>query len=169
MHDQTLLIDQATDDDARGQLIAELKACPPHEAAALLVATAPRLAIEALAELNPSFIQDILAAVPDEFRQAVMSCASSELARQWEHNQSYETGAISRFMEPTYAMFSPEMTVNESIAKLRTLVKTVFITYGYVTDPDGKLLGLVTMRDLLFAEGAARLSRRLHFPAPVAT
>lgn len=51
----------------------------------------------------------------------------------------------------TYAMFRPQMTMNEAIEKLRVLVKTAFITYGYVTDPDQKLLGLVTMRDLLFA------------------
>jgi magnesium transporter len=61
-------------------------------------------------------------------------------------------------MEPTYAMFRPEITVNEAIEKLRELVKIAFITYGYVTDPDCKLLGLVTMRDLLLAERKAQLA-----------
>lgn len=55
-------------------------------------------------------------------------------------------------------MFRPEMTVNEAIEKLRALVKTALITYGYVTDPDHNLPGLVTMRDLLFAEREAQFA-----------
>lgn len=142
----------------RQQLAARLKACPPKEATELLATTDAPLAFEALAELNPSFTQDILRALPDERRQAIIDSATPELARQWERNRSFAAGTIGYFMEPTYAMFRPEMTVGEAIEKLRTLVKTVFITYGYVTDPDHKLLGLVTMRDLLFAEREARLA-----------
>jgi len=142
----------------RQQLAARLKACPPKEAAELLATTDAALAFEAHAELNPSFTQDILRALPDERRQTIVNSATPELARQWERNLSFEAGTIGYLMEPTYAMFRPGMTVGEAIEKLRALVKTVFITYGYVTDPDHKLLGLVTMRDLLFAEREARLA-----------
>ncbi|MBI1887592.1 MAG: magnesium transporter [Nitrosomonadales bacterium] len=155
---QNPTVPQSNNLGPRQQLAARLKACPPKEAAELLAATDAPLAFEALAELNPSFTQDILRALPDERRQAIIDSAAPELARQWERNRSFEAGTIGYFMEPTYAMFRPEMTVGEAIEKLRTLVKTVFITYGYVTDPDHKLLGLVTMRDLLFAEREARLA-----------
>lgn len=155
---QNPTVPQSNNLGPRQQLAARLKACPSKEAAALLAATDAALAFEALAELNPSFTQDILRALPDERRQAIIDSATPELARQWERNRSFEAGTIGYFMEPTYAMFRPEMTVGEAIEKLRTLVKTVFITYGYVTDPDHKLLGLVTMRDLLFAEREARLA-----------
>jgi magnesium transporter len=47
--------------------------------------------------------------------------------------------------------------VGEAIEQLRALVRTTFVTYGYVTDGDGRLLGLVTMRDLLFNEHGAIL------------
>ena len=158
MHNRTLYVAQPQNDAARRRLVAELGAHPPNEAAALLVTAAAPLAFEALAELNPSFIQDIMAALPDEYRQAIITCAPPELARQWERNRSFETGTIGYFMEPAYAVFHPGMTVDQAIEKLRTLVKTALITYGYVTDSDGKLLGLVTMRDLLLAEREARLA-----------
>lgn len=158
MQSQTLSVSQLKNHDPRRQLVARLKTCPPHEAAALLETTGAQLASEALTELNPSFTQDILTALQGECRQAIIRCTSPELAGQWELNQSFEAGIIGHFMEPTYAMFSPEMTVDQAIEKLRALVKTVFVTYGYVTDPDRKLLGLVTMRDLLFAERGARLA-----------
>jgi magnesium transporter len=41
---------------------------------------------------------------------------------------------------------------------LRPLVRSAFVTYVYVVDSDGKLGGLVTMRDLLFNDRKARLA-----------
>ena len=158
MQNQTLSVSQPKNHGPRQRLVARLKACPPNEAAALLVSADDPLAFEALADLNPSFTQDILSALPEERRQAIINNATPELAHQWERNRSFDAGTIGQFMEPTYAMFRPGMTVDEAIEKLRALVKTAFITYGYVTDPDHKLLGLVTMRDLLFAERDAQLA-----------
>jgi magnesium transporter len=158
MQNKTLSVSQLLNNDPRLRLVAKLKACPPQEAASLLGAADAQLACEALTELNPSFTQDILSELPDERRQAIINSATPELSRQWERNRSFKKDTIGRFMEPTYAMFRPEMTVDEAIEKLRALVKTALITYGYVTDSDCKLLGLVTMRDLLFAERRARLS-----------
>ena len=60
-------------------------------------------------------------------------------------------------MEPPVAVFRPGMTVAETVKLLRTLIKGAFITYAYVTDMTGKLIGIITMRDLLFAEDDARL------------
>lgn len=158
MQDQTLSVSQANNHELRRQLVTRLKACPPHEAAALLMPVDALLAFGALTELNPAFTHNILGELPDESRQAIICSATPELARQWESNRPFEKGTVGRFMEPTYAMFRPEMTVEEAIEKLRALVKTAFITYGYVTDSDHRLLGLVTMRDLLFAEREARLA-----------
>ena len=72
-------------------------------------------------------------------------------------SDAYPPGTVGRLMEPPVAVFHPAMTVTETVAQLRTLIKTTFITYGYVTDHDGHLLGIITMRDLLFAEEDVRL------------
>ena len=70
---------------------------------------------------------------------------------------TYLPATIGRMMEPPVAVFHPEMTVAETIAELRALIKSAFITYGYVTDAAGRLVGIVTMRDLLFATHDQRL------------
>jgi magnesium transporter len=158
MQNRTLFVSQSNHNAPRRRLAAKLKACPPHEAAKLLAKTGASLACEALTDLNPSFTQDILCALPEEQRHAIINSATPEIARQWEHNRLFEAGTIGHFMEPVYAIFSPGMTVGEAIEKLRELVKIAFITYGYVTDPDCKLLGLITMRDLLLAEREAHLA-----------
>ena len=157
MQNKSSSVSQPNNNDPRRRLVAKLKVRPPHQAAKLLVKIHAQLAFEALTELNPAFTQDILRALPDERRKAIINSASPELARQWERNNSFEAGTLGSLMEPTYAMFRPETTVDEAVARLHQLVKVAFITYGYVTDPDHKLVGLVTMRDLLLAERSAKL------------
>ncbi|HTN93727.1 MAG TPA: magnesium transporter [Gallionella sp.] len=148
---------QSNNNDPRRKLVARLKTCSPNQAAKLLAKIDAPLVFEALTDLNPSFTQNILRELPDERRRAIIASASPELAHQWERNSTFEPGTLGSFMEPTYAMFRPETTVDEAIEKLHQLVKVAFITYGYVTDPDCKLVGLVTMRDLLLAKREARL------------
>ena len=152
MPDQTPFTSPLPPDPVRRRLVAALKANPPKVAAVLLAEVDDRLAVDALAELNPAFIQDILAELPPLRREAMLDSASVQLARQWRRNQAYVDDTLGRLMEPAYAMFSADTSVGEAIDFLRTLIRTAFITYGYVTTADGKLLGLVTMRDLLFSE-----------------
>jgi magnesium transporter len=53
---------------------------------------------------------------------------------------------------PIIASFPPERTVGETIEELRELVTRALITYVYVLDAKEHLLGIVTMRDLLFSD-----------------
>jgi len=80
-------------------------------------------------------------------------------AQRWPRNSSYAPHTIGRMMEPALAVFRPDMTVTDTVAQLRALIKSAFITYGYVTDNDGMLLGIITMRDLLFANEDERLDK----------
>src|SRR5262245_11878627 len=61
-------------------------------------------------------------------------------------------------MEPPLATFRPKVTVAEATEALRQLVKTAFITYGFITEPDGRLVGVITFRELLFARPEQPLS-----------
>ncbi|MBL0142840.1 MAG: magnesium transporter [Betaproteobacteria bacterium] len=123
----------------------------------MLAVEEPARALEALAQMNPGAAQDILAELPAEALAILSRMAAPEVAKQWLRNARCATASIGRLMEPAYAVFSPDMSVGESIEQLRAVVQTVHVTYGYVTDPEGKLLGLVTMRDLLFSEHEAKL------------
>jgi magnesium transporter len=113
----------------------------------------------ALARLSPGFAQDVLDALPDEARERARLAASPELARQWQRNSRYAKDAIGRMMEPVVAAYPPGQTLAQTIDRLRELVKTRFITYVYVVDTDDRLLGIVTMRDLLFGDTASRLEQ----------
>jgi len=111
----------------------------------------------ALTRLSPAFAQDVLAALPDEARERAFAAAPGDLARQWQRNSLYELNAVGRMMEPVLAAFPPSQTVGGAIEALREMVKSAFITYVYVLDPAEHLLGIVTMRDLLFSDNARTL------------
>jgi len=54
-------------------------------------------------------------------------------------------------------VFRPETTVAEATEALRELTRAAVITYCYVTDEAGTLLGVVVMRDMLLAAPETRL------------
>src|SRR5690242_656535 len=113
----------------------------------------------ALARLSPGFAQDVLDALPEEARSRAIVAAAPELAQQWQRNARYPKDSIGRMMEPVVAAFAPSLTIAETIEQVRELVKTTFITYVYVVDGSNRLLGIVTMRDLLFNDNAATLDQ----------
>lgn len=67
------------------------------------------------------------------------------------------TEIVADLMSPGVGVFGPHATVSEATAALREQVKSAFITYLYVVDPDRRLLGLVVMREMLLAEPDATL------------
>jgi magnesium transporter len=138
-------------------LILDAKARSATDAAALLAEHPAPLITAVLLELNPGFAQDILAALPGGLVDGVLHAVAPEVGLQWQRNRTYPAGSIGRLMEPAYAIFTPAMTVAQTVERLRSLIKIAFITYGYVVDEAGRLRGLITMRDLLFAPDDARL------------
>lgn len=138
-------------------LIPEVKARSAQEAAVLIGEHPAPVIAAVLLELNPAFAQDILAELPGGLVDAVLHAVAPEVGLQWQRNRTYAADTIGRLMEPAYAVFHPGMTVAQTIERLRALIKIAFITYGYVIDENGKLTGLITMRDLLFAADDERL------------
>jgi magnesium transporter len=129
----------------------------PRDAAKLLAGVSPHAAVDALQSLHPGLAQNALAALPGAAREAILFAADREQREQWLRNDAYPVESIGRMMELPTAVFAPELTIAETIAQVRELVKTSLVTYGFVVD-GGKLVGIVTMRDLLLAPQDARLS-----------
>lgn len=140
-----LSIDRAVD------LSDELKSRSHARAAQKLVNLNGSVIARELMHLSPGFAQDVLGALPTGARERAISAAPLDVASQWQRNAMYDPGTVGRMMEPVAAAFPPESQVGEIIEELRELVSRALITYVYVVDEEGHLLGIVTMRDLLFS------------------
>jgi magnesium transporter len=121
----------------------------PSEAAPLLEGYPETFVVEMLELLNPAMAVDVLECLPDDREQAVLAAASPETSRQWMRNESYPEHTIGRLMQPPLAVFRPETTIGEATEQIRRLTRHAIITYGFVTDKNEKLFGVIVMRDML--------------------
>jgi magnesium transporter len=140
-----LSIDRAVD------LSEELKSYSHARAAQKLANLDGSVIARQLMHLSAGFAQDVLGALPTGARERAISAAPLDVAAQWQRNAMYDAGTVGRMMEPVVAAFPPERQVGEIIEELRELVSRALITYVYVVDDEKQLLGIVTMRDLLFS------------------
>ena len=151
--------------ERRRALAAELKRRDSRDGVRLLSEESPLMAAQVLQDLHPGLTAAILERLSEDYSARVLAAAPNETARQWARNQTYGEGTIGRLMEPAVAVFPPDIGVGEAIDRLRAVIRTAFITYCYVVDASTRLTGLVTMRDLLFADPAERLEKiMLHRP-----
>jgi magnesium transporter len=139
------------------QLAIELSRLDPTTAALFVEELEPELAIAVLRRMNPALVGDIIPEMEEATRQRLVATGPQNLTRQWSMNLGYPDDSVGRLMEPPTAVFRPKQTVGEVVPRIRDLVKKIFITYLFVVDEGGVLLGIVTMRDLLVSDPAERL------------
>lgn len=144
------------------QLAADAVQRAPHEAAELLSEHQDADVVAVLGLINPLVAQQILRELDDRRRSELLASAPIEKARQWMRNQEYPEDSVGWLMEPPVALFRAHMTVGETVEALRKLTKRAFITYGYVTDEDSKLIGVLVMRDLMLSPPEKKLSEVMY-------
>jgi len=139
------------------ELAEQVKALSAAAAAKKISKLSAAEIVGVVTRLSAPFAQNVLAALPAASREAALAAAPPDIAQQWRENARYPTGTIGRLMEPVTAAFAEKRTVGETIDALRELVKTRFITYIWVVNGSKCLLGIVTMRDLLFNDRSKTL------------
>jgi len=143
--------------DATSELKSRCESLGPNDAAKLLSDLEPRKASEILVSLLPNIAQDILAHLPADKVRAILQATPRDIAKIWQLESRYPEDSLGSLMEPPFGVFRPDDTVGATIEKLREIAKEHLITYCFVTDSAGKLLGVVTMRDLLLNAHSKRL------------
>lgn len=137
-------------------LAREIAPLAAAEGALRLEALADGQVADILQRVNPALAAAILVALPDERCRNVLKAAPAA-AVQWRLNLGHSEGTVGRLTEIAQAVFDPTLTVAATVERIRELVKTTFVTYCFVTAADGRLVGVVAMRDLLLAEREAKL------------
>jgi magnesium transporter len=139
------------------RLADEIALLGAPEAARAIERLDESVALAVLDRLGPSKSGDIIPEMREERRAQLFAVAPRHLTQQWSLNQVYEEDSIGRLMDTPSAVFRPHQTVGEVSNAVRDLVRRVFVTYCFVTDDAGILLGIVTMRDLLVADDSMPL------------
>lgn len=130
----------------------------PREAARVLEQYGDDLMLDVLRRVSPAIVSDVIPELKDDRRARLFATGPREITNQWAVNQAFEEDSVGRLMEPPTAVFRPTQTVGEVTQRVREIVKKIFVTYCFVTEETGRLVGIVTMRDLLVSEPSATLA-----------
>jgi magnesium transporter len=139
------------------QLAAQVARIGPQEAARLLAGHDQTIVHDVLQAVSPGIAGDIIAEMDADDRYKLYASGPQNVTRQWSLNQTYPADSIGFLMEPPYGVFKPHETIRDVVVSIKSLVKTQLVTYCFVIDDAEKLIGIVTMRDLLVSNEAATL------------
>jgi magnesium transporter len=140
------------------QLAADIARMPARDAANVIEGLSDKLAMDVLQRVNPAIVAQVMDHLDVMRREQLFATGPTQVIQQWNLNHTFELNTVGRLMEPPTAVFRPDDVVSEVTSRVKELVKKIFVTYCFVTDADGKFVGIVTMRDLLVSDGNAKLA-----------
>ncbi|MFT3789667.1 MAG: magnesium transporter [Rudaea sp.] len=106
----------------------------------------------ALSELRPAQAIAILQHFAPARREAIAAAAPVDEGELWRLRTQYPQSSVGRLMESSGPRFAPQTTVQAAIDALRDTVRTRLVTYLFVVDADSRLVGVVTFREMLYAQ-----------------
>jgi CBS domain-containing protein len=111
-----------------------------------------------LEEMEPDEAADLLAELPQERSRELLELMEKEESEDVRKLLAYPEDSAGGIMTTEYACVPPDVTAEEAIRYLRqnaTDAETLF--YVYVTDTQDHLMGVFSLKDLIFAEPTARV------------
>ena len=110
-------------------------------------------ASEIIEVMPPDDAADILSDLPAEKAQEILENLEKEEAEDIQELLGHEEDTAGGLMTNEYIACTPEMTVQETIEKFKAEAKKVeTVYYIYVLDKNEKLMGVVSLREMLLAE-----------------
>jgi magnesium transporter len=106
-----------------------------------------------LRQLEPDDAADVVQEAPEEARSRLLELLDEPTRREVTALLAYAEDDAGGLMSPRFARLRPEMTVDEAITYLRRQARERLETiyYLYVLDPEQRLLGVLSFRDLFAA------------------
>lgn len=134
------------DDDLRTEY---LESVTPREAAELVSEMTPDDRADALEEIDEEHADEILAEIPKEEREEI------------EKLLSYDPASAGGLMTTDFVSVSGEMTIEAALENVRAVARSgrkEAMHNIYTTDSQGRIAGVMSLRELLAAPSGAKIS-----------
>ncbi|RMH08620.1 MAG: magnesium transporter [Nitrospirae bacterium] len=99
----------------------------------------------------------ILGVLPEERAQAILTLLKAEDSQEVAHLMTYPKGTAGSIMTTEFFSLPEETTAQEAIQRLQQATKAETVFYIYATDKEGRLSGVVSLRELLVVAPTAPL------------
>ncbi|MGQ9471732.1 MAG: magnesium transporter [Candidatus Aminicenantales bacterium] len=116
-----------------------------------------------LSDMPPDDRVDLLKHIPEKKREAIIPAMAQAEREDLRRLIAYPEGSAGSVMTSDYAVLTPDLTVDEAVAKLRREApdkETIY--YSYVIDNQQRLIGFVSLKDLILARPEARVGDIMH-------
>ena len=109
-------------------------------------------AADIIEEMDSDDAADLLAELPEERQSELLAEMNADTAGELRELVKYDDDTAGGLMTTDYVWIYPHRTTDATIRKIRELApESELIYYLYVIDQEDRLLGIVTLRDLLLA------------------
>ncbi len=139
----------ALDDEAVADAIEEME---PETQVEVLEGLAPERAADILEEMSPDDAADLVADLSDETREELLALMERDEAEELGGLLAYPEESAGGTMTTEFVAVPADLTAGATIDRLRELepdAETIY--YVYVVDADGRLVGVLSLRDLIVA------------------
>ncbi len=140
----------ALDDEAAADAIGEME---PETQVDILEDLEPERAADILEEMDPDEAADLVADLSDETREEILGLMEKDEAEEVQELMTYAEDTAGGIMTTEFVAVPATLTAAETIDRLRELepnAETIY--YVYVTDSEGRLVGVLSLRDLIVAK-----------------
>ena len=155
----------ALDDEAAADAIGEME---PEAQVDILEDLEPERAADILEEMDPDEAADLVADLSDESREEILGLMEKDEAEEVQELMEYDEDTAGGIMTTEFVAVPKSLTAAQTIDRLRELepnAETIY--YVYVTDADGRLAGVLSLRDLIVSKPNVVISKFM-FDEPVA-
>ena len=155
----------ALDDEAAADAIGEME---PETQVDILEDLEPERAADILEEMDPDEAADLVADLSVESREEILGLMEKDEAEEVQELMTYDEETAGGIMTTEFVAVPASLTAAQTIDRLRELEPTAeTIYYVYVTDSDDRLVGVLSLRDLIVAKPDTAISSFM-FDEPVA-
>ena len=127
-------------------------------AADLVSAAEPQKIGPILEKAGGEYCSSVLLALAASSRESFLDALSEELREQIQAILSFPNGSAGKAMKTDFTAVKSTFTVKEAIAKLKSQAsKKRAPSNIYVLNPESKLIGVISTRDLILASSSTRL------------
>lgn len=116
-----------------------------------------------LEEMPPDEVADILGEMPPAKSRELLSLMAADEAREVRALMDYPAGTAGGLMTSEFVSFPPGLTAGQAIVRLRAMApgaETIY--YLYILDHQGKLSGVMSLRELIIADPDSPLAAVMH-------
>jgi magnesium transporter len=107
--------------------------------------------VEILSVMADDDTADLLADLPEERRQEILGLLSSEHTEDVSELLAYPEGTAGRIMTTDFLVLPKSLSAQNAIQEVRKAAEKEMVFYLYVTDEEGHLSGVLSLRQLVTA------------------